>query len=122
MTVQQSFVDKGQYVLVITRGDRTVSELRKAHEQLASYCRTHQVKRVLADSSGMKGELSELDILELGGQMKMLANAGIERFAIVMPEQDYTDFGGTVASNRGVPTKTFMNIEEAEKWILSDAP
>ena len=120
MPIRQTFTNKGEYLLVNAEGPRTVSELRKAHEELASYCKQHNIKRVVADSRGMVGELSELDMLELGTHMKMLVHAGIERFAIIMPEEDYTDFGGTVATNRGVPTKIFINLEEAKKWITMD--
>ena len=35
-------------------------------------------------------------------------------------QQELNQFGETVANNRGLHSKTFINLEEAEKWLLSE--
>lgn len=51
-------------------------------------------------------------------------DAGMKRFQMAVvdnkPEhQEVLKFGEAAASNRGIPTRAFTTIEEAEAWLLN---
>lgn len=120
MTISQTFLDKGKYLLVSTRGTRSKGGLQTAIRELAAYCQQHGIKRVLVDASLLVGNIDLMGWFDIG-QSDDLRRAGIHKLAIVNPPGiSEAKFVETVAANRGFTVKMFIDFNKAEQWILKE--
>lgn len=118
MTISLTFLNKGGYLLVNEEGTRSPGGIRKAIGEIADHCRQHEVKRVAIDVRQLQGDMEFMDWFDLG-KSNGLHEIGIHKLAIVtMADQENTRFAATVAVNRGATVKVFVDLDEAEQWIM----
>ena len=88
---------------------------RVAEERLA-----HNYTKVLVDED-LQQQVALIDVYELATILCEMGFAG-STIAFVdrqMDHQEYNKFAETVAVNRGLKGRVFIDFEEAEKWLLS---
>jgi hypothetical protein len=88
--------------------------------QAIELCHRHQLKRLLIDGTALTGveSPSVIDCYEIVTQWAMIANGIKIAFATRSEMLAPTDFGITVAANRGLQINAFTSEAEALAWLL----
>ncbi len=117
-----TIVDKGSYVLVEFRGEFSVAAGMRCVDAMAEACEKVGQSRALLDCRGMTGDLPVIDrfkVAEYGSskqpQLKQLAL--VNREDVVLAD----NFVENVASNRGLNTRIFTDMTEAQRWLSESA-
>ena len=79
--------------------------------------------KILIDFLAVTGELSDLDLYEVGKTMAeyCVSKSINPKVAVIGKPPTVTGFGATVASNRGLISKTFSESRPALNWLRAFA-
>jgi len=80
----------------------------------------HNYTKVLVDED-LKQQVALIDVYELAAVLSDMGFAG-STIAFVdrqMDHMEFNQFAETVAVNRGLKGRVFIDFDEAEKWLLS---
>jgi len=97
----------------------------KARDELLEICRTHNIRGMLVDARDLviRDRPSTLELFDFGVSWSELAKRTPVLVAGLLPRDAATRervlFGDTVATNRGLVSQAFDDIEEARAWLRS---
>ncbi|HUO58752.1 MAG TPA: STAS/SEC14 domain-containing protein [bacterium] len=120
---------QSNYLRLSLEGDWDNDTIGKTSEQILDLCKKHQARRVLFDVRNLHGNPSVLERFNMATQfslkyMKCLLGGEIQssRFAVIgnHPLVDPHRFEETVSVNKGLPVKTFTDLDQALAWLLRD--
>lgn len=106
-----------EYLRISSIGEFSLPALFEFIERVKQQAETVGRKRVLVDSRGITGNLSEVDRF-LGGQRSAEVFGSKLKVAILMPAGQITKMAELAASNRGAMLLVVASEDEALKWLL----
>lgn len=114
-----------EMVRVCFSGTKTVDQIYKARNEVASELTRLGYRRVLVDSSRVKAKqnLSVQTLYELGSTKSKALPPRTRMALIFSPENDAVrdlEFVETVAQNRGARFKLFQDADDALNWLKSE--
>jgi hypothetical protein len=116
-----SFIEKaihvGEYVLVFHEANLTREEYQKSTVSTKRLLDEHHWNRLLVDLRRVINRVSITDVYYIiEFDLKVFLNVNI---AVIFPpgREEYSRFVETVAANRGVHLKTFVDYEQAVAWL-----
>jgi hypothetical protein len=107
-------------------GDFSLAEAKKIFLQTIEAVEKYKARKVLVDGRTITGEVRHMDRYFYGefvaaevNKLRVRSDSPLPQFAYVLlpPVLDPRRFGETVAVNRGMPVKTFDNLDDALEWI-----
>lgn len=113
------------YILLRCTGAcSSAADLKRVFKRAVDAARQNRKGKILIDANSVEGNLSTLHryegasflselIIQESNKITAIAMAGKK------PLIDPTRFGETVARNRGVNGKVFLDLDEAIKWLTS---
>jgi hypothetical protein len=117
-------VPRPAYLFVTVDGENTVETIRRYSKDVREACVTHRRTRVLIVVNLQGPKLSMLDVykaVETGSDEA--AGIGL-RVAYVdlrpAPSTENMQIAEDVAATRGIPVRTFTDLDAAEAWLLGD--
>jgi hypothetical protein len=117
-----SFQYRPRYLYVYVTGERDSYEISKQYwQEIAAECRRSDCKKVLIEED-ITEIVSTGEMYKIASEIPQMGFFGI-RIAFVdrrIEHQDLNQFGELVATNRGIYGKIFNDVEESEKWLLSE--
>jgi hypothetical protein len=117
-----SFENRSQYLYVYVSGDRDSYEIsRRYWQEVAAECARAGAEKVLIEED-IPEDVSMGEMYQLASELPQFGFIGI-RIAFVdryIEQHDLNQFGELVANNRGLYAKVFNDVNEAEKWLLSE--
>jgi hypothetical protein len=119
---QISFEQRPEYLYVYVTGERDSYEISRQYwQEVADQCGRASTKNVLIEED-IPEAISMGEMYQLASEIPSLGFFGI-RIAFVdryIEQQELNQFGELVAVNRGLHGKIFNDVNEAEKWLLSE--
>ncbi len=115
------FEAKPGYLHAIVRGVSTgIKDALERWGLIAEECKQRGFCKVLIDMD-IKGHISFVELHEFGEKLPRLGFSQIKVAYLErrMNKHTLNQFAETVAVNRGVDAKVFLDITEAEAWLLS---
>lgn len=125
MNIKSEIIIMPAYVRLRCTGTcSSVLDLKQVFQSAIDAARESQREKILIDADNVKGQLSTLDRYEGASFLSDLTiQSPIKIMAIAIagkePLIDPTRFGETVARNRGVNGRVFLDLDEAIKWLAS---
>lgn len=107
---------------VRVEGEDTVENSLDYWRRVFELCRQHDQKRVLVEEH-LRGYLDSAKTYAVARQIADMAAGMNVKIAFLDPHAGHNisnDFGETVTRNRGMNTRSFVDIESARAWLLSD--
>ena len=107
-------------------GDWDNSGYGATADKILTSCEQHKIPKILMDVRGLSGNPNALERFSMATIFTakyFIARLGHRippcRFAVIgsHPIVDPNHFEETVAVNRGLPVKTFTDLEEAMEWL-----
>jgi hypothetical protein len=108
------------YVRIINPSS-TLDEARFTWGSIANACKESCINKVLITQTADVRELTTMEMFTFATELHDLGFTG---FYIAFHDEEVAKhpnnlFGETVAVNRGIIGKVFLNLEEAEEWIYN---
>jgi hypothetical protein len=112
--------DRGDYLYVLVGGDKLTADIAAAYwREIAEVCFDLKKNKILIEKDFAQS-VTPLEMVHMGNFLgQLLANkkiAFLDRYG----NEDINELGKKIARNRNVIMQTFQNINDAEKWILSN--
>lgn len=85
-------------------------------ERIARFCNRNNIKHLIVDISQQISDAGTTQMFELGRSVPVVLK-GIKIAIVCQASDGETQFGETVAANRGALSRSFTNIEEAQRWL-----
>ena len=115
------FEERKDYLYAHVSGDRDSLDISKQYwSEIADECQRIKYSKVLIVED-IRETVSMTEMYEICTEIPYMGFIGI-KIAFVdkhIEQRALNEFGGLVATNRGVNGKLFDTVEEAEKWLLS---
>lgn len=115
------FDERTDYLYAYASGDKDNVEICTQYwHEIADECRRTKYSKVLIVED-IKQSVTTSEMFQIASRIPGFGFSGI-KIAFVdqyTEHQAVNEFGGLVATNRGLYAKLFNTIEEAEKWLLS---
>jgi len=120
MSTNLTISDRGEYLLTEFFGAFSIEEGKRCIDAMAAAARESGRKRAMIDCRRMKGDLpiaARFEVAEYSATTRDVISkiALISRPDIALPDR----FVENVAVNRGVNLRTFVDVGEAERWLLA---
>ena len=114
------FEQRPEYLYVYVEGERDSYAISIAFwREIARECQARGTTRVLIDENIVQN-VSVAEMYQVASEMPSMfsgiAIAFRDRYA---DQAEINEFGELVAQNRGVVGKFFVDLEEAERWLLA---
>ncbi|MGI9204442.1 MAG: hypothetical protein ACR2Q3_10555 [Woeseiaceae bacterium] len=113
---------EGDYVRVVSNGEKDLEFATKVWTEAVRVCEANQCYRVF----GLASTTTPMEALDAYDHGRLFRDLGLDsRFRVAWVETnpeavDITSFIETVLFNRGLPGKLFDNESEALDWLKSD--
>ncbi len=121
-TAKAHFERDGDWLLVRVSGAADSAWFSRLVETIADAVDQAPAGAVLLDGRELAGAFSDLDRLGFGlalaRRWKAIPFAIVGPVALVDPRR----FGEFVARNRGVNCRVFTDLDEAQRWLLTQSP
>jgi hypothetical protein len=115
------FEERTDYLYAFVSGDKDSVEICTQYwREIADECRRTKCSKVLIVED-IKESVSTTEMYQIASEIPDMDFSGI-KIAFVdqyIEQHAVNEFGGLVATNRGLNVKLFNTAEEAEKWLLS---
>lgn len=115
------FEERTDYLYAYVSGDKDSVEICTQYwREIADECRRTKCRKVLIVED-IKESVSTTEMYQIASEIPDMDFSGI-KIAFVdqyIEQHAVNEFGGLVATNRGLNVKLFNTAEEAEKWLLS---
>jgi hypothetical protein len=117
--VQVTLASQDDILLVTAAGRVAVKEVRHVFKNAIDTATERGFDKILLDFLAVTGELSALDLYEIGKAMAeyCLIKSLYPKVAVIGNPPTVTGFGAEVASNRGLTSMTFSQREPALNWL-----
>jgi hypothetical protein len=115
-----SFEAKDGVLYGSIRGPFTLREAVDAFTEVCIRALKLGVTKALVDCQDAVGQLSTIERYQLGEQVAFNCHAitaAMVRVAVIGAPPLVNGFAALVASNRGLQSRTFPNVEEASQWL-----
>jgi hypothetical protein len=106
-----------EYLRLICVGEFSVPALFEFIEQVNTEALAAGRKRVLVDSRGITGDLTDADRF-LGGERSAQVFGSRLKVAVMMPAEQITKMAELAASNRGAKLLITTSEDEARDWLF----
>jgi hypothetical protein len=106
-----------RFLRVTALGAYGLQLTKNLFDRVAADANQYEANRVLIDMRGVAGRVTTMDRYEMGVHA---ASRFKIRVALVGRSDMIDHFGETVAINRGVKGRVFIDEAEALSWLLSD--
>jgi hypothetical protein len=120
VTAQIVITHEGNYIKVLSNGEKSFQFAERLWTEVRNACRKHQCYDVLGVAE-TSVPMETFDALEIADLFERLEIGEKYRIAWVElnPEAYRTVFFmESVLSNRGLPGRVFLQVEEAKNWLL----
>jgi hypothetical protein len=112
--------DRGDYLYVLVGGDKLTAEIAALYwQEIAAVCMDLKKTKILIEKDFAES-VSPLEMLQMGTYLGQLLADNKIAFLDRYGNEDINELGKKIARNRNVKLKTFGNIKDAEKWILTN--
>ena len=107
------------YLKLIVSGEQTHEDNRALVVKIIESCVEHKLGQVVVDIRGLRGQPGVISDYELATFSVEQGLSVIKKAALVYRQENYefTSFFETVAINRGLNVKIFVEEDEAVAWI-----
>ena len=114
---------KPTYLHAIVTGLNSRDNVAQYLQEVLRECTNQGCFRVLIEERLAGPRLGVLDVFEIAsrGSKNALGKFRAIAYVDVYAEGGLMEFAETVAMNRALPIRIFSTVEDAEKWILTDA-
>ncbi len=119
-TYKLHFENREKYLYVFVEGEIVTKESAISfYREIFSKCEELGFIKVLIEEN-FKNQIPISDLFEVANFMAIASRGKTKIAHVDRQEKDHelNKFAETVAVNRGIYGKTFINSEEAEKWLL----
>ena len=110
--------ENAAYLHCETAGKATLQDMLASVDLVKSLAASRGHSRVLIDMQAVEHELPFTEHLQLGTYL-VDKLAGIERLASVVRPERMVGVTARVAQKLGVQVRTFDNLPEAQRWLVS---
>jgi hypothetical protein len=111
------------YLYAYVKGDADSYYISHAYwSDVSVECAKHQVKKLLVEEDLAKPINSVSEVFQGAAERAFMGLSGL-KIAFVDRHPDHREqnlFGELVATNRGLFCKVFDDVQEGEKWLISD--
>ena len=125
MTYNLTIHQKPTYLHAVVTGRNTRENVVRYIEDVFRECTARNCCRVLIEERLEGSRLGTVDVFNLAsqGSIRFLGRLKAMAYVDVNAEGDLMGFAEDVAVNRAsFPVKVFSTIDDAEKWLLHEAP
>ena len=120
MECELSIVAEKRIVVSSFAGPIETEDRYRNRDRTLSFCRENDIYRLIVDTRGQVSRSTTMEIFAFAKEL--VAEAVDFRIAFVRDDEgEEIQFMDNVAANRGCRCKSFVGIEEAERWLVSDA-
>jgi hypothetical protein len=111
---------KDGFLQVVVKGKASLPDNIDLQKKVGQACQEHKVTRVLVDIRELKKPTSISEIYQFGKESEQnLRDVSIKAAVLHdMDRKEHESFLETTMKNRGVNLRSFLNEEEAIKWLL----
>jgi hypothetical protein len=121
MSIDLQIEERPDYLLAKFFGCGEMAEIWSRFEFIAEQCRRANTTKLLIDYCDASAKLSLVDRFTLGEKYRAFASHHLRVANLARSEQlDSKRMMELVAQNRGVITRVFTEIENAESWLSLD--
>ncbi len=116
-----TYEEKPEYLYAFTSSPHDdLNEALSVWMSIAKECKNRGYRKLLIEED-VGDQLSIIDMYEFASKLSEIGFRGIKLAFVDRQAEDYEDnmFGEIVATNRGLLGKIFIDISEAEKWLLA---
>jgi hypothetical protein len=118
-----TFEHRPQYLYAYIKGDADSYDISRAYwSEISAECAKHKVKKLLVDEDLAEPINSVSEVFQGAAERTFMGLSGL-KIAFVDRHPDHREqnlFGELVATNRGLFCKVFDDVQEGEKWLVSD--
>ena len=106
-------------MLATAAGPVSVKEVLHLFKTVIDTAKERGFDKILMDFLAVKGELSAIDLYEIGEAMAeyCVSKSICPKVAVIGKPPAVTGFGAEVASNRGLTSRTFLEKQPALNWL-----
>ena len=117
MSFEVEVVVEPQYIRVTPKGDYTVNDIFPFLDQVKIEAVKSNRSKVLIDTSGFKGSMTDVDRFTAGKRIAELFGVRFKS-VVILPEQNVTKMAELAAGNRGARLLVTASEAEALEWLL----
>lgn len=119
MNVRLQIEEMSGYLAARFIGPCTAEAVLGKFELIAEHCKRASNDKLLIDFTGAQAGIYFIDRYYIGERFQIFVRYGLKIATVATLEQtDPGKFAELVARNRGVNIRTFINVREAEEWLL----
>ena len=119
MSLQLQMEQMPGYLAARFIGVGMVEEVWRQFELIAEHCKGAKNNKLLIDTTGTEGEVSDVERFQFAERMEIFARCGIKVALACRPEQLHPRrYGVLLAQKRGVNVEIFTGSQDAEEWLL----
>ena len=114
-----TIASQNDFLLATAAGRVSVKEVQHVFKNALDTATERGFDKILIDFLAVTGELSALDLYEIGKAMAeyCVMQSIYPKVAVIGKPPNVTGFGAEVASNRGLTSMTFSKREPALNWL-----
>lgn len=107
------------FLLAAAAGQVSTQEVIRLFKNAIDTATERGVDKILIDFLAVTGELSAIDLYEIGETMAKycVSKSILPKVAVIGRPPTVVEFGALVASNRGLTSKTFSEQHLALNWL-----
>ncbi len=120
MSIQLQIVEMPGYLAAKFTGLGATEEIWRQFELVAKHCERANKNKLLLDFVGAHADASLPNRYFIAEGAEIFTHYKLIRVAVVVRSErlDPLRFGEMAMRNRGVNARVFINVEDAEKWLL----
>ena len=117
--MQLTLASQDDFLLATAVGQVSIEEVRRVLRTAVDTATEWGIAKILLDLLAVKGELSDLELYEVGRAMAgyCVSKSIYPKLAVVGNPPTVNGFGAEVASNRGLTSRTFSDRQLALNWL-----
>jgi|WetSurMetagenome_2_1015567.scaffolds.fasta_scaffold09043_5 hypothetical protein len=116
-------IDEGQYMLAEHSGHVTFDELKEGQARTNELLRQRRWRKVFIDTTGMKNDLSTLEIYCMTVSHREVFPIGVA-LGLLLSQTEERKQGGrfieNIAINRSLNLRVFFDCDQAKAWLTRD--
>ena len=119
MAYEITFDRQPQFLRATITGENSADSVSRYMQDIVQECERQDCFRVLIDERLEGPRLGADDVFVVASEGAMSAMGVFQAIAYVDEQMgDMSQFAETVAINRGMPVKAFLDVAAAEQWLL----
>ena len=117
--MQLTLASQDDFLLATAAGQVSVKEVLRVFKNVIDTATKRGFDKILMDFLAVKGELSAIDLYEIGKTMAeyCVSKSIYPKVALIGKPPTVTGLGAQVASNRGLTSMTFSERQPALHWL-----